>query len=336
MVLGWGTASREPGVDPYAQYDTYKTTPEGQRYRGNRPGFDWGDVGSFFKDDLLGVDDWRRAGEAWRQGDARQLAKSVGTGFYELGTTLAAPFTGGTSLLARTATGTGTNILAPLALGIGAGASGWQPAAQNRAQQERFAMDLANRRSEQAQAARYQGLADQFQASQTQGGAVVAPQTQGGAETSNRFSRALGLTPAQTEQFQRQLNQAELERDRILGDLGSEESRQRRLTQQMARGTRASGAGSMADLQQSAAARGLMASPASYDVGRGQIGANVASAQARQQANLADIVSQIEGARGQTTSDYRSFLNEIARQRLETGAQNERDAISQLLSRFQQ
>ena len=210
-----------------------------------------------------------------------------------------------------------------------------------------------------AQASRYQGLASQYDAERAQrfrDNAAAAAQRwsqdpflqfQPGMTSSfgeegirqageavaqaNRFSQALGLTPEQTEGFQRAISQAELERNRAMGNISDMESESRRAAEQALRNIRGRGAGSMADLQQAAAARGLMASPAAYDVGQDTIAGGVAAAQAQQQADLASYLSQLEAQRGQTTSAYRSILDDIARQRLAAELENERNAIDRLL-----
>jgi hypothetical protein len=58
-------------------------------------------AGNFITDELLGVDDFQSAYSHARKGEWGAAAKSVGTGAFELGTTVATPFTGGASLAAK-------------------------------------------------------------------------------------------------------------------------------------------------------------------------------------------------------------------------------------------
>ena len=58
-------------------------------------------AGHFVTDELLGVDDFKSAYSHAKKGEWGAAAKSVGTGAFELGTTVAAPFTGGASLAAK-------------------------------------------------------------------------------------------------------------------------------------------------------------------------------------------------------------------------------------------
>jgi hypothetical protein len=58
-------------------------------------------AGHFVTDELLGVDDFKSAYNHAKKGEWGAAAKSVGTGAFELGTTVAAPFTGGASLAAK-------------------------------------------------------------------------------------------------------------------------------------------------------------------------------------------------------------------------------------------
>jgi hypothetical protein len=210
-------------------------------------------------------------------------------------------------------------------------------------------------RSEQAQAGRYQGQADQFAQQQAnrpigqptfpndpflqfQPG-MVSPfspegiQQGGQAVAQNQFGQTLsGLTATQTEAFQRELDAASRDRDRALGDIGEQEAAERRRTTAAGRRTRASGAGEAADLQAAAAARGLMSSPASFDVGQDYIAGVTAAEQAGQQANLSSFLGQAERARSQVQSDYSQFMDDVRRQRLATQMDNERAQADRLMS----
>ena len=58
-------------------------------------------VGRFVTDELLGIDDFGRAVSKAKKGDFAGALKSAGAGAFELGTTVATPFTGGGSLAAK-------------------------------------------------------------------------------------------------------------------------------------------------------------------------------------------------------------------------------------------
>lgn len=157
---------------------------------------------------------------------------------------------------------------------------------------------------------------------------------QGGqAVAQNQFGQTLsGLTATQTEDFQRALDAASRDRDRALGDIGEQEAAERRRTTAAGRRTRASGAGEAADLQAAAAARGLMSSPASFDVGQDYIAGVTAAEQAGQQANLSQLLGQAERARSQVQSDYSQFMDDVRSQRLATQMDNERTQADRLMS----
>lgn len=364
-LFGWGSSTRAAGVNPYARFNTFSTSPSGQEYRGSRPGFDWGDIKSFATDELLGFDDFRRANEARKQGDVGQLLRSGGAGLYELVTTLAAPFTGGASLLAKVGKSSAVN-LAPIALGVGSGVyegvTGRTPF-----QSPAVARAAKENRSMSAQAGRYQGIADMF-------GAQTAQQRQAdyraeqlknqdrAREMQNRmvqdinrsftpkqrvslenldmnqptFSQALrGLTTAQQEELERQVAEAERRSQRQLSEIERQEQEARLATGRNIRSAAALGAGSLADLRAAAAGRGMLASPAVYDVGRDFTAGQTALQQAAARTNLDRLLGEGARARAEVGENMRQFMDQVRRERLRQKQANETEFLARLMQNQQ-
>jgi hypothetical protein len=98
------------------------------------------------------------------------------------------------------------------------------------------------------------------------------------------------------------------------------------------RSSRAAGAGRGADLRAAAASRGLLSSPASYDVGLESENARTIAEQASTAGQLSQFLGETSRARAGARDEFEQFMEQVRRDRLRNQQQNEAEFMSRLLS----
>lgn len=207
----------------------------------------------------------------------------------------------------------------------------------------------------QAQAARYQGQADALRTATTPmsqmsswergmttglGNTQVAAVSPTGIPTrqpapavsQNMFSDALRrLNTSQQEYFDSMVSDAEQRMGRNIRDIDRQEQETRSQAGRMMRSSRAAGTGRGADLRSAAAARGLMSSPASFDVGLQAESDRTMSELASTRSALQRFEADAIRARADQRDEFAQFMEQVRRQRLAQQQQNEAEFMARLL-----
>lgn len=150
--------------------------------------------------------------------------------------------------------------------------------------------------------------------------------------TAPTFSDAIrGLTTGQQEYFESLVSGEEQGMRRRLSNLQRQEEQARFETGQRVRSSRAMGAGSAADMRAATAGRGLMSSPASFEVGTEYLAGQSQLEQAQARGQLDRLLQ--ESARGQADerAQFEQFMQNVRRQRLSQQQGNEQEFMNRLI-----
>lgn len=146
------------------------------------------------------------------------------------------------------------------------------------------------------------------------------------------FSDAIrGLNTAQQEYFDNLVSGQEQQMRRRLSDLDRQEEEARLQTGRRVRQSRALGAGSAADLRAAAAGRGLLSSPAAFEVGTEYLAGQSALEQAQARGQLDRLLQESSRARADERAQFEQFMQNVRRERLRQQQANEQEFMNRLI-----
>ena len=172
-------------------------------------------------------------------------------------------------------------------------------------------------------------LGEQIRQRMTGASAAAAPAAQPPVPS---FSDAIrGLNTAQQEYFENLVSGEEQGMRRRLSDIERQEEQARLATGQRVRRSRALGAGSAADLRAAAASRGLLSSPAAYEVGQEYLAGQSALEQAQARGQLDRLLQESARARADERAQFEQFMQGVRRERLRQRQANEQEFMNRLM-----